>query len=272
LSELFFTNMQKSFSPFRNLIKPAFVLWACIAALACMLPYVSPAEAALQGAISRAESYYKGRRDLENVQKALAILRSHISSHPQDYEAWWRISEYDCYLARHVPDEQQKAILEDGIVAGQKAEAIDPHRPEGHFWTGANEGLLAEDVGLLKGLRMVDSIRQELETVMKIDPNYQQYGAERLLGRFYYRAPFFKGGDKQRSVQLLEDCLKRYPDNSLTMLYLADSYRAVGRREDARRMLERILHMDSEPGYGPELADNQAAAREELQRYFHASR
>ncbi len=26
------------------------------------------------------------------------------------------------------------------------------------------------------------------------------------------RAPFFKGGDKQRSIQVLEQCRARYPD------------------------------------------------------------
>ncbi|MGH9468980.1 MAG: tetratricopeptide repeat protein [Terriglobia bacterium] len=226
---------------------------------------------ALSTTVSRADDYYQGRRDLDNVRKALAILQADVSQHPADYAAWWRISEYDCYLARHVPDRKRKPILQAGFKAGREAEKVDDAGPEGHFWTGANEGLLAEESGLIAGLRMVGSIRSEMQTVMKLAPAYQQYGAERILGRLYYRLPFFAGGNKQLSLHLLQDCLKRYPDNSLTLLYLADVYRSVGRPGEARALLERVLKLCPDPDYGPEQADNQAVARHELQTYFHAS-
>lgn len=251
---------------------PLSLMPVCLFIAAITLAGASNPQSIFSSATYQADNYYQGRRDLANVRKALQILQADIPSHPKNYEAWWRISEYECYLARHVPDDESKTALEKGVAAGQKAEALQPNRPEGHFWTAANEGLLAEDSSLLRGLSMTDSIRDELQTVMKIDPEYQQYGAERLLGRYYYKVPFFKGGDKQRSVRMLEDCLKRYPINSLTMLYLADSYRATGRRQDAQQMLEKILHLCPDPIYGPELEDNQAEARKELQKYFHASR
>src|SRR5207249_3685029 len=38
------------------------------------------------------------------------------------------------------------------------------------FWLGANYGLIAEEGGLLDGLRLVDTIRREMETVLKLDP------------------------------------------------------------------------------------------------------
>ena len=132
--------------------------------------------------------------------------------------------------------------------------------------------MIAEEGGLLDGLRLVDTIRREMETVLKLDPDYEEASGLRTLGRICYRAPFFKGGDKHRSVQLLEDCLRRFPENSLTMLYLADSYQAVGRRQEARQMLEKILQLCPDPEYGPELADNQAGAREALAKNFRAGK
>jgi len=68
---------------------------------------------------------------------------------------------------------------------------------------------------------------------------------------------------------LLQECMKKYPDDSFTMLYLADSYLAVGRRADARELLRRILALCPDPEYGPELADNQAEARAALAKRFH---
>ncbi|MGH9446825.1 MAG: hypothetical protein ACRD3O_13990, partial [Terriglobia bacterium] len=72
----------------------------------------------------QADDYYQGRRDLNNVRKAISILQSAVSRRPLDYEAWWRISEYDCYLARHVPQKERKSILRSGIEAGKKAETL----------------------------------------------------------------------------------------------------------------------------------------------------
>ena len=243
-----------------------------ISALFCLVACAAPSPAITStSAIYRADSYYQNRQDLNNLRKAIDILEEHVASDSRDYEAWWRIAKYDCVLARRLPKSQKKPVVEQGVTAGQKAEILQPARPEGHFWTGVDEGLLAEIRGLFGGLELVDSIHNEMETVLKIDPNYLQDGAERVLGRLYYRIPFFKGGNDQRSIQYLESCLRRYPANSLTMLYLADSYRAVGRVEDARRMLQGILHLSPTHDDGPELAENQAAARQELEKYFHAS-
>lgn len=227
------------------------------------------AGASASGAIERADAYYQHRGDLDNVRKAIAIARAETAKNPQSYAAWWRISEYDCYLARHLPDNQQIPVLEDGVKAGKKAEALEPSQPEGHFWTGTDQGLLGEERGLLGGLHLIDPVRDEMQTVLKLDPDYQEDGAERVLGRLYYEAPFFKGGDKNLSVRVLQHCLERFPNNSLTMLYLADSYRSTGRREQARKLLEKMLTLRPTPANAPELADNQADARRELKKYFH---
>lgn len=247
-----------------------------LAAVAIMLAGIcaemgakAAAGASVSGAIERADAYYQHRGDLENVRKALAIVQAEAAKNPQSYAAWWRIAEYDCYLARHLPDNQQIPVLEEGVKAGKKAEALEPSRPEGHFWTGTDQGLLGEDRGLWGGLHLIDPVRDEMQTVLKLDPNYQEDGAERVLGRLYYEAPFFKGGDKNLSVRVLQHCLERFPGNSLTMLYLADSYRSTGRREQARKLLEKMLTLRPTLADAPELADNQADARRELKKYFH---
>jgi tetratricopeptide (TPR) repeat protein len=244
-----------------------------VALVICLLPLstnlgASQAASVLSSPEYEADDYYQARRDLNNVRRAISIVQTAVSRNPAVYEAWWRIAEYDSFLARHSAKKQRKAALQQGIAAGKRAEALDPGRPEGHFWTGADEGLLAEDSSVITGLRLISPVRTEMQTVMKIDQNYQQSGAERILGRLYEEAPFFRGGDKQLSIRLLEDCLRRYPDNSLTLLYLADSYMGVGRRQDARKMLERILALCPDPIYEPELLSNQAAAREKLKKEF----
>lgn len=221
--------------------------------------------------VREADDYYLARHNLENVRRGLALLREAVARNPRDYEAWWRISKFTCHLARHTPKPEKLRLFDVAIEAGKKAVALQAHRPEGHFWLGANLGLLAEARGFLKGLTLVDDIRKEMETVVKLDPDYEQAAGLRTLARVYYRAPFFKGGDKRRSVELLEESLGRYPENSLAMLYLADSYLAVGLRDEARKQLENILKLCPDPQYGPELVENQAEARAKLARHFRVA-
>lgn len=224
--------------------------------------------APLSAHVREANDYFLGRRNLENVQKAIQLLQERVKRDPQDYEAWWRLSKFNSYMARHSDGREEDAYLEAGVTAGRKAVAIAPDRAEGHFWLGADLGLQAEDRGFLRGLLMVDMVRKEMEVANRLDPDYEEAGALRTLARIDYRAPFFKGGDKKRSIRVLQDVLKRFPHNSLAMLYLADSYLAVGRRAEARQLLEQILSLCPDPTRGPEQEDNQNDARQRLAKYF----
>jgi tetratricopeptide (TPR) repeat protein len=228
---------------------------------------------ALSSRVLMADDYYLGRAKLSNVQQAIDLLRQAANENPRDYEVWWRIAKFENFLGRRTEDDRTAdGIYRAGVEAAQRAVALQPNRVEGHFWLGANYGLMAETEGWIKGLRLLDTVRSEMETVIRLDPNYEASAGERTLARIFYRAPFFKGGDKQRSIELLQDCLKRYPHDSFAMLYLADDYLAVGRRSEARALLEQILGLCPDPLYGPELENNQVEARERLEQEFRAAR
>src|SRR3970040_1428309 len=75
----------------------------------------------------------------------------------------------------------RKALLEHGVEAGRTAAALEPRRPEGHFWMAANMGALAESFGLRQGLKYRGAIRDALQTVLKLDAAYQHGSADRAL-------------------------------------------------------------------------------------------
>ncbi len=236
-----------------------------------LLALLAPAESVCSTyspRVREADDYYLARRNPANVQTAIGLLRAEVRENPRNYEAWWRLSKFICYLARQNDDDTKVRLLNQAIDAGRHAVALDPNRPEGHFWLGANLGLLAEERGMLKGLLLVDDVRKEMEMVVRLNPDFDEAAGLRVLGRLYYRAPFFKGGDKRRALVLLQQSLQRYPDNSLTMLYLADTYRAIGMRDQARQQLEHILQLCPDPLDGPELDVNKAKARARLEKYF----
>jgi tetratricopeptide (TPR) repeat protein len=225
------------------------------------------------GRVAMADDYYLGRSNPSNLEQALRLLRQQVSVNPNDYEAWWRIARSEAHLGTDLDSKDEKgqvATFQAGVDAGRRAVSLQPNRVEGHFWLGANYGLLAETEGWFKGLRLLDTVRQQMETVVRLDPDYEQAAGQRTLARIYYRAPFFKGGDKQRSIELLTECLKRFPHDSFALLYLAEDYLAVGRKAQARGLFDQILSLCPDPIYGPELAANQAEARERLRQEFRS--
>jgi hypothetical protein len=64
--------------------------------------------------------------------------------------------------------------------------SLEANRPEGHFWIAASMGALAESFGLRQGLKYRGEIRDELLTVLKLDPAFQKGSADRALGRWFY--------------------------------------------------------------------------------------
>jgi tetratricopeptide (TPR) repeat protein len=227
-----------------------------------------PAPRSLSPLVIQADDYFLGRWNPANARAGLALLRKDVAQSPNDYEGWWRIAKFFNFQAREAQGDAKIELLKQAIDAGEKAVALAPNRAEGHFWLGASEGLYAEESSYFAGIKMIEKIRNEMELVEKLDPDYENCSSQRTLARIYFRAPFFMGGDKRRSVVLLEDCLKRYPHDSLTMLYLGDSLYALGKKDEARAEFEEILKLCPDPLYAPEEAENQAEARSKLEQYF----
>jgi hypothetical protein len=61
--------------------------------------------------------------------------------------------------------------------------ASEPNRVEGHFWLGANLGLYAESHSVLEGLREINNIRDNMETVIRLNSDCEQGSGLRTLAR-----------------------------------------------------------------------------------------
>ena len=112
------------------------------------------------------------------------------------FEAAWKLARICYWLGGHAPEAEQRAYLEKGIAAAQLAARLQPSKPEGHFWAAANMGRLAENFGVRAGMKYRKPIREELETVLRIDPAFMEGSADRALGRYYFKVPSLFGGSK----------------------------------------------------------------------------
>ena len=141
---------------------------------------------------------------------------------------------------------------ESGIDAGRVAIAAAPNRPEGHFWTAANMGALAESFGLRQGLKYRGAIKDELEAVLRLDPAYLQGSPDRALGRWYFKVPGLFGGSDKQAEAHLRASLKYNPNSTSSHFFLAEVLIDAGRKNDARAELQKVLDAPVDPNWTPE--------------------
>jgi tetratricopeptide (TPR) repeat protein len=217
---------------------------------------VTPAEL-----VRQADQLYAQREDLARVREGLAKLRGARAAEPDNYETAWRVAKFNYYLADNTTNAKERdKAFEDGIEAARAAVKLGPDKPDGHFWLGANLGGQAK-VSMLSGIADTDEIRQEMETVLKLDEGYLSGSAYMALGQVYLETPRMMGGDEKKAVQYLEKGLKFGENNALLHLRLAEAYLEVDRKADARKQLDAILSMKPDPNYLPEHNKAVAEAR-----------
>ena len=201
------------------------------------------------------DALYAKREDLASATAAADIWAARLQKRPDDFEAAWKLARARYWLGGHAPQTGRKRLLEAGIEAGRAAVAAAPDRPEGHFWIAANMGALAESFGLRQGIKYRGAIRDELETVLKIDPAFLDGSADRALGRWYFKVPGLFGGDKKKSEQHLRKALTYNPQSVITHLFLAETLMELDRKPGAIKELEAALAAPEDPEWAPEWAE-----------------
>jgi hypothetical protein len=188
-----------------------------------------------------------------------------LASDASNFEAAWKLARADYWLGGHLPEAERRRFLEQGIEAGRKAVAMQPNRPEGHFWMAANMGALAESFGVRQGIKYRTPIRNALETVLRIDPSFQDGSADRALGRWYSRVPRLFGGNKKLAETHLRKSLTYNPNSTASHFFLAELLLDDGRTQEGRAELEAVLTAPPNPNWIPEDNDFKDKARRALQ-------
>ncbi|HEV7857493.1 MAG TPA: TRAP transporter TatT component family protein [Pyrinomonadaceae bacterium] len=216
--------------------------------------------------IAQADKLYAGREDLAQARQAIALLKQARSADLGNYEAAWKLSKFNYYLGDFTSggDERERSF-HDGIEAGKAAVKLQPEKPEGHFWLGANYGGKAQ-VSTLSGFSAVKDMRQEMETVLRLDEGFESGSAYMALGQLYLEAPGMLGGDSHKAVEILEKGLRYGVNSSPYRLQLAKAYLAVKRKDDARKQLNALLDIKPDPLYLPEFKKATEEARKLLDK------
>ena len=219
--------------------------------------------------VAEADKLYLGRdQDLGRVRSAVIILRGALANDGSNYEAAWRLSKFSYFLGDNTTDETERSrAFTEGVKAGETAVKLQPDKPDGHFWQGANLGGQAKS-SPLAGLAAVSKIRAEMNEVIRIDESFADGAAYLALGQIEMQLPAMMGGDPKKAVGYLEKSIKYSDTNVLARYWLARAYIATGRRADAQAKLQEIMKAPADPEYLAEYKRTQAEAQALLDEEF----
>src|SRR5712691_8912601 len=184
---------------------------------------------------------------MEHDRQALTILTRALGTDPDNDQVLWRAARAYYHVGDEASDSEKQRYCERGIETGQRAVAQQPTGVEGHFWLGANYGGLSEIQGIWQAFQMVKKIRTEMETVLRLQADYENGSAYLALGEIARQVPGVLGGSLKRAIVYLEQGLRVAPQNMAMKLALAKAYREAGQREASQRQLTEILQMPVRP-------------------------
>lgn len=202
--------------------------------------------------IAEADALYEGREDIQKARVAVAALRQARTADYGNYEAAWKLARATFYVGdRTDSDSERGDLFREGTEAGKAAVQLQPGKPEGHFWLGANYGGAAAH-STIANLSSFQDIKREMEAVLNIDETYQGYSAYLGLGRLYLQAPRVLGGDTAKAIEYLEKGIKLNPNHGLMRFHLAEAYAEVNRNAEAKKQIDALMALTPDPKYAAE--------------------
>lgn len=248
--------------------------------LGLMLLLVGPTVVHAQSSASFEALIADGDRVYNALQNKAAITR-YKDAHalrPNDFGVLWRLSRtYNDVAQDYKALGNEEAAEENFELASAYADSIIanfPERREGYFHKAAAIGNLALFKGGKEKVKYGRDVEYHCKKALEIDPNYDlalvAYGIFQkevaslswVLRRF---AKLLFGGlpdaSFEEAASLLERAIASNPSITIAYYELGQVYRKLGRKADARRVLEQSLQL--EPNNTEDIR-NQAEARKLL--------
>ncbi len=232
-----------------------------------VMPAVS--NALIGETVTKCDSLFKQRDDLAKLREAVKSLAAVRNADARNYEVEWKFAKYNYFLGKQTKDEKEKEkAFEDGVQAGRIASRIEPNKPDGYFWYAANLGEQAKISPVTVGVKSVDDIKEAMNKVIEIQPDYQSASAYDALAQVELNTAGMMGGKPEKAIEYLEKALTINKENTYVYLHLAEAYLAVGKKDEAKKQLEILLKLKTDPDYILEHNQNVEKGKKLLETKF----
>lgn len=226
-------------------------------------------ETSISDALSSSETLFGQRADVGKLREAIKVLGYARNPDQRNYEVEWKFAKYNYFLGKVEPVEKEAiTAFEKGRDAAKIASRVDPNKPDGHFWYGASLGELSRISPVTVGIKSVDDIREAMNAVIAIQPDYQGASSYDALGQLEMATRQFKGGSAEKAAEYLEKGLEIAPDNSNIRIHLAEAYIALKKDADAKKQLNTLMAMKPHADYEVEHRAAVEKGKKLLERNF----
>ena len=182
------------------------------------------------------------REDVTQIDRARDLLETAVAGKETAdvrtlvllARAWFLYAEN-----RTKTEEARLAAYEKGRAAAERAIARSPDDPEAHLWYAINLGSWAQVKGLFRSLITLGTIRREVDTVLRLDPNNVE--ANIMAGSLQREIPAIMGGDKEKAEEYFKTAKRLAPHLSGARIELAKLYIKQGRIAEARQELQGVI-------------------------------
>jgi tetratricopeptide (TPR) repeat protein len=226
------------------------------------LPTIAPETIAV------ADKLFAERRDLAKLREARALLMRARKENAKNFDVEWRLARYNYFLGRHTEDEKEREdAFEAGRLAGRSAIQLEPNKPDGHFWYGANLGEQASRSPLTTGLKSMDDIRSKMNKVIELNPDYELASAYDVLAQLELGSRML-GGKPEKAVEYLEKAIDIEKNNGDVRIHMAEALLSLKKQAEAKKHLDHVLQMKPHPAYLPEYEQQVAKVKKMLESNF----
>ena len=238
---------------------------AAVVALCCLIPAVAAAGAA-SDLMRQADELYQKRATPGMAEKAIEAYQQVLAIDDTVADAYWKIARAMWWTGEQATETAKAAeIYREGIEFAKLGVAANPDSAGAHFWLAVMYGLFGEAKGIMQSLHLVDPMKQELEAARRLDDRFDEGGVYRVMGRMYMKLPGFKGGDIKKAIELGRKSIEIGPNHPMNQLYLAESLLQDGQKDEAKRILQLVIDMPTQPRLAPEHPGWKADARKILE-------
>jgi len=214
----------------------------------CILMCVTTVAQTAGELVEDAVQLYETRHmKMENLDQARAVLEDVIEQEPMHVQALYELSHVYFLIGDKASTKEEKLELYNlGKDYGERAKKADKGCAEAHFWYMVNMGRIGQTKGVLNSLFMVPDIRDEIDMVLKIDPEHT--GALDAKAMLYFELPGVLGGSLSKTIEYLNEAIAL--DSNYTLLYvdMAKAYIKKDDHDKARWFLDRAIQI-TDPTY-----------------------
>ncbi|SLM46678.1 protein of unknown function [Nitrospira japonica] len=180
----------------------------------------------------------------QTLERELQLLLEEVRKGKPSPSLLVKLSETYFDMADDMLTDETKrlAAYDAGAEAAKQAFEMDERLADAHFFHALNIGSAARLRGVTNAAFAVKEIKYCAQRAIELDPQHSQ--ALQMMGGLLMEIPWILGGSDKKAQDYLERSVAADGNFANARIMLAKLYLKQGRREEAKRQLEAVMHFD----------------------------